>query len=143
MPKGNKQTVKIELEEDEGTVELEFLPLGPTGIVKILRDKTDDYNVENISKMDTDINTVLRTYAPVYADLIFNELLEKCVSHKIVNPEKASKEEREEADYWTSDFTLQEQVRIVKAVQGQEKVKEAMEDAETFQGDNTIDSTVR
>jgi len=138
MPKGKKEVVEIELGEGEDKEIFEFIPVGPMGVLRILRDETD-FSVEKLTEMDADIREALSAYAPVYSDLIFNELLEKCVSHDIVNPENSSEEERENADYWTSDFSFDEQMEIVNAVQGQEEIEEAMEEAESFPGLDEVD----
>ena len=135
MPKRKKETIKIELENESGeTEEFEFLPIGPTGVLPILREEAG-LAPEKVSKAEGN-RSLLKNYSIIYSDKISSRLLKRCTSHKIVDPETASDKEMQEADYWTTDFTDEEQTNIILEIQGIEDFEQGIEEAENFQDDS-------
>ena len=154
MPIRKKGDIEIELDNGEGEMEtFTFLPLGLTGIFGLLKDGSGNmFDLhDDTEKNKVEIGDKMEKMIGKNADKIFTACMERCISHKIINRESLherlsdpsiSKTERKEieqniqdADYYISDFSMEEQAHILDKLMGTESIQEGSAEARNFQGD--------
>ena len=156
MPIRKKGDIEIEMDDGEGGTEIfRFLPLGLTGIFDMMREEAGDTEMFNISSPDIDpevqLGDKIADVIGKNADKIFNTCMERCISHKIIDREKLHTElsgdeisedrkaeieqEISEADYFVSDFSIEEQAEILRELMGSDSIQEGTALASNFQGD--------